>query len=152
MSHGDKIDTLASGFQDIASTAHTEHAAVANEERKMYGLQFHPEVTHTTNGTTILRNFVIQICQCTGDWTMKDFVTEVSRISLVKRDSGRLLSLPYLPFRRLFPSASLSALCSLRKRDHGDGCRRKSRSEVSWEMARSSVPSPEVWTPLSLQF
>ena len=81
MSHGDKIETLPSSFCDVAKTANTEHAAVADHDKKIYGLQFHPEVTHTKYGTQILRNFVIGICKCNGDWSMSDFLAE-SKIAI----------------------------------------------------------------------
>lgn len=76
MSHGDKLDKLPDGLVDVAKTDNTEHAAVADGFRKLYGLQFHPEVTHTAHGTQILRNFVTNVCKCKCDWTMSDFVTE----------------------------------------------------------------------------
>mmetsp|Transcript_12282 Transcript_12282/g.37478 ORF Transcript_12282/g.37478 Transcript_12282/m.37478 type:complete len:523 (-) Transcript_12282:1208-2776(-) len=78
MSHGDKIASLPKGFTDVAYTSNTEHAAVANEEKKLYGLQFHPEVTHTAHGTEVLKNFARNICNCSGDWSMKDFVEETT--------------------------------------------------------------------------
>lgn len=78
MSHGDKVETLPAGFVDVASTSNCEHAAVANEEKKLYGIQFHPEVTHTEFGTKVLRNFVMDVCGCKGDWTMKEFVREAT--------------------------------------------------------------------------
>lgn len=76
MSHGDKLSRLPQGFCDIATTDNTEHAAVADVKRKLYGLQFHPEVTHTQFGQAILRNFVTKICGCKSDWSMSDFLTE----------------------------------------------------------------------------
>lgn len=78
MSHGDKVGSLPAGFVDIASTNNCEHAAVANYEKRLYGLQFHPEVTHSEHGTTVLRNFVLDVCGCKGDWTMKEFVREAT--------------------------------------------------------------------------
>lgn len=76
MSHGDKIDALPPDFVPCAATQNTEHAAVVNQKHTFYGLQFHPEVTHTQYGTRILRNFVTNVCKCTCDWTMSDFVAE----------------------------------------------------------------------------
>jgi GMP synthase (glutamine-hydrolysing) len=76
MSHGDKLEVLPKGFQSIAATDNCEYAAVANVSRGLYGLQFHPEVTHTEHGTTVLRNFVKGICGCKCDWTMKTFVED----------------------------------------------------------------------------
>lgn len=79
MSHGDKLDALPGEFVDVAKTANTEHAAVADPTRSFYGLQFHPEVTHTEHGTQILRNFVTNICKCKCDWSMSDFVSEAKQ-------------------------------------------------------------------------
>lgn len=76
MSHGDKIASLPDQFLHLATTPNTEHAAVASLQRSLYGLQFHPEVTHTEHGTQILRNFVTNICHCKCDWTMSDFLSE----------------------------------------------------------------------------
>lgn len=76
MSHGDKLATLPTGFVDVASTTSTEHAVIANEEKRLYGLQFHPEVTHTDHGTQVLRNFVKGICECQCDWSMREFLEE----------------------------------------------------------------------------
>ncbi|CDF37019.1 GMP synthase (glutamine-hydrolysing) [Chondrus crispus] len=76
MSHGDKLAALPTGFVDVANTANTEHAAVSHPSRWFYGLQFHPEVTHTQHGTQILRNFVTNVCKCRCDWSMSDFVSE----------------------------------------------------------------------------
>lgn len=62
MSHSDKIITAAEGFVTTATTSGCEHAAVADYKRRMYGIQFHPEVSHTPCGKDLLRNFVIDIC------------------------------------------------------------------------------------------
>eukprot|EP00168_Porphyra_purpurea_P007228 TRINITY_DN1896_c0_g1_i2.p1 TRINITY_DN1896_c0_g1~~TRINITY_DN1896_c0_g1_i2.p1 ORF type:complete len:572 (+),score=251.91 TRINITY_DN1896_c0_g1_i2:132-1718(+) len=76
MSHGDKLASLPDGFEVLASTANTEHAAVGDAARRFYGLQFHPEVTHSDHGTALLRNWTRNVCGCAGDWTMADFVEE----------------------------------------------------------------------------
>jgi GMP synthase (glutamine-hydrolysing) len=73
MSHGDKVTCLPDGFQTIAGTPSCEHAAVENVERKMWGVQFHPEVTHTPCGGRIIKNFVVGVCGCAGTWNMHDF-------------------------------------------------------------------------------
>lgn len=75
MSHRDYIKTPPQGFRTIAITEHCPCAAMSCEERKLYAVQFHPEVTHTDYGTTILRNFLFDICGCKGDWDMDDFIT-----------------------------------------------------------------------------
>jgi GMP synthase (glutamine-hydrolysing) len=76
MSHGDKVTALPPGFGLMASTAACPIAGMADEARRFYGVQFHPEVTHTRQGTGILRRFVLDICGCRGDWNMPDFITE----------------------------------------------------------------------------
>jgi GMP synthase (glutamine-hydrolysing) len=81
MSHGDKVTELPSGFKLMASTQACPVAAMADERRRFYGVQFHPEVTHTPQGARILQRFVLDICGCAGDWRMPDYVTEaVARI------------------------------------------------------------------------
>lgn len=74
MSHGDKVVSLPAGFQATASTASCPFAAVSDEQRKFYGVQFHPEVTHTTQGTALLSNFVHNICGCAGLWTSEHII------------------------------------------------------------------------------
>ncbi|MBT5185810.1 MAG: glutamine-hydrolyzing GMP synthase [Kordiimonadaceae bacterium] len=73
MSHGDKIDAIPEGFEVIATSGNAPYAAIANEEKKFYGVQFHPEVVHTTDGAKLLSNFVKNIVGCSGDWTMASF-------------------------------------------------------------------------------
>jgi GMP synthase (glutamine-hydrolysing) len=76
MSHGDKVTRMPEGFLKIAHTANSEHAAIAHPERRMFGLQFHPEVTHSLGGKEILRNFVVGVCSAPTDWNMKDIAEE----------------------------------------------------------------------------
>ena len=78
MSHGDRIEEIPKGFDQIARTRHAV-AAMENRERKIYGLQFHPEVVHTPRGKEVLENFLFQICGCRGEWTMESFVEERTR-------------------------------------------------------------------------
>jgi GMP synthase (glutamine-hydrolysing) len=81
MSHGDKVVEMPPGFRLMASTPSCPIAAMADESRGYYGVQFHPEVTHTVQGARILHRFVREICGCTGDWNMPDFAGEaVARI------------------------------------------------------------------------
>ncbi len=75
MSHTDYVKTVPDGFVINASTGHCPCAAMEDEARKLYGLQFHPEVTHTEQGKAILRRFLFSVCGCTGDWVMEDFVS-----------------------------------------------------------------------------
>ncbi|MBS3936225.1 MAG: glutamine-hydrolyzing GMP synthase [Sulfuritalea sp.] len=76
MSHGDKVTALPPGFRVIGSNASTPIAAMADENRRFYGVQFHPEVTHTLKGREILARFVRDICGCRGDWNMPGYVEE----------------------------------------------------------------------------
>jgi GMP synthase (glutamine-hydrolysing) len=81
MSHGDKVVEIPAGFKLMASTASCPIAGMADEERRFYGVQFHPEVTHTAQGEAILRRFVLDICKARPDWVMTDHVGEaVARI------------------------------------------------------------------------
>jgi GMP synthase (glutamine-hydrolysing) len=76
MSHGDRVEALPSGFRAIAQSANSPLAAVADVERRYYGVQFHPEVTHTEQGIEIIRRFAIDICGCPGDWTPSNIIAE----------------------------------------------------------------------------
>ncbi len=73
MSHGDRITAIPPGFRVVATTDTAPFAAIADEARKFYGLQFHPEVAHTPDGAKLIRNFTHNIVGCAGDWTMKAF-------------------------------------------------------------------------------
>ncbi|MFO0010652.1 MAG: glutamine-hydrolyzing GMP synthase, partial [Betaproteobacteria bacterium] len=73
MSHGDKVTELPPGFKLMASTPSCPIAGMADEDRRFYAVQFHPEVTHTLQGTAILTRFVREICGCRGDWNMPDY-------------------------------------------------------------------------------
>lgn len=74
MSHTDSITTLPKGFKTIAYTSECPIAAMENEDRKIYAMQYHPEVVHTVEGTKMLSNFLVHVCGCKGDWKMSSFV------------------------------------------------------------------------------
>ncbi|MBM6704640.1 glutamine-hydrolyzing GMP synthase [Sutterella massiliensis] len=76
MSHGDKVTELPPGFKVMASTPSCPIAAMADEERRFYGVQFHPEVTHTVQGRALLNRFVLDICKCSPDWIMGNYAEE----------------------------------------------------------------------------
>jgi GMP synthase (glutamine-hydrolysing) len=81
MSHGDKVTALPKGFHPIAVSENAPFAAIADEGRRFYGVQFHPEVVHTPDGAALLRNFTHRIAGCDGDWTMASFKDEaIARI------------------------------------------------------------------------
>lgn len=76
MSHTDQLTDLPNGFINLGSTQTTPHAIMANEEKKLYGIQFHPEVKHTPEGQKFLENFLYNICGCTKNWTMDSYIEE----------------------------------------------------------------------------
>ena len=86
MSHGDKVTQLPPGFGLMASTESCPIAGMADEVRGYYAVQFHPEVTHTPQGAAILTRFVREICGCTGDWNMPDYVSEA--VEKIRRQVG----------------------------------------------------------------
>ena len=81
MSHGDRVTRLPPGFRAVGISTGAPFAAIADDSRKLYGVQFHPEVVHTPKGAALLRNFVRTIAGCPGEWTMAQFrETEIARI------------------------------------------------------------------------
>ena len=94
MSHGDKVTELPDGFKLMASTESCPIAGMADEARHFYAVQFHPEVTHTLQGQAIFKRFVRDICGCSGDWNMPDYVAEaVEKIRAQVGDEEVLLGL-----------------------------------------------------------
>jgi GMP synthase (glutamine-hydrolysing) len=91
MSHGDSIVAMPRGFRLIGSTDSLEVAAIANHEKKIYGVQFHPEVHHTEEGKGILHNFLFEICGLKGDWTTEAFIDSSVRKIQQEVGDGRVL-------------------------------------------------------------
>jgi GMP synthase (glutamine-hydrolysing) len=87
MSHGDRVERLPQGFRAIAATANAPLAGMADLERKLFGVQFHPEVTHTEHGLEIIRRFAIDICGCPGTWTPANIIAE--HIDRIRATVGR---------------------------------------------------------------
>jgi len=86
MSHGDKVTELPQGFRLVAQSASAPVCAIADEQRHFYGVQFHPEVTHTSKGKEILQRFVLDICNCEARWTAANIVEDA--IEHVRKDVG----------------------------------------------------------------
>ncbi len=87
MSHGDKVVEMPKGFKLMASTESCPIAGMADEDRRFYAVQFHPEVTHTLQGTKLLHRFVREVSGCRGDWSMPDYVSEA--IEKIKKQVGK---------------------------------------------------------------
>ena len=92
MSHGDKLSRLPDDFYPIASTTTAPFAGIASVRMPLFGIQFHPEVTHTPRGKQILKNFAVDICQARQDWTMEKFVDkEIERIQALVGEKGQVI-------------------------------------------------------------
>ena len=79
MSHGDQVRTLPPGFHAIAHSENTPYTAIEHPQKRIYGLQFHPEVIHTPRGLDLIRNFLFEVCECTHRWTMESFLEQTTR-------------------------------------------------------------------------
>ncbi|RPJ02785.1 MAG: glutamine-hydrolyzing GMP synthase, partial [Chloroflexi bacterium] len=91
MSHGDRTEHLPDGFVTTAITDNAPYAAIAHPARRLYGIQFHPEVQHTEHGTAILRNFVIRICGAAQNWTPEHFIAASVQSIREQVGAGRVL-------------------------------------------------------------
>ena len=87
MSHGDKVTEFAPGFRIVATTEGAPFALIADDERRYYGTQFHPEVVHTPDGAKLIGNFVRHVCGCAGDWTMAEF--RDTKIAEIREQVGK---------------------------------------------------------------
>lgn len=91
MSHNDYIKRLPEGFEGIAHTSKCPYAAIADKARKLYGVQFHPEVSHTERGSEVIGNFLYKVCGCLGDWTMESYAETAIRDIAAKVGDGKVL-------------------------------------------------------------
>jgi GMP synthase (glutamine-hydrolysing) len=91
MSHGDRVVSLPPGFVVVGTSTGAPFAAIADEKRKFYAVQFHPEVVHTTNGAALYKKFVREICGCKGDWTMAAFRAQAIAAIQKQVDQGRVI-------------------------------------------------------------
>jgi GMP synthase (glutamine-hydrolysing) len=91
MSHGDRVTELPEGFRAVAKAAGSPISIIADDARKFYAMQFHPEVAHTPDGARLIRNFVRSIAGCTGDWTMKAFRAEAIQKIRAQVGHGRVI-------------------------------------------------------------
>jgi GMP synthase (glutamine-hydrolysing) len=91
MSHGDKVVELPPGFRVVATSEASPFAAIADDERKIYGVQFHPEVAHTPEGSALLKNFTHRVAGCRGDWSMARFRETAIRRVREQVGSGRVI-------------------------------------------------------------
>lgn len=92
MSHGDMAKKLPKGFLSLAHTDTTPFAAVGNKEKKIYGVQFHPEVVHTQFGTQMIANFLFRICECQANWQLSDFIeTKIKEIRSQVGKNGKII-------------------------------------------------------------
>ncbi|MEE8368012.1 MAG: glutamine-hydrolyzing GMP synthase, partial [Thermoanaerobaculia bacterium] len=88
MSHGDSVQRVPDGFSTCASTENSSTVAFEDLDRGIFGIQFHPEVSHTTEGTSILNNFLFRICEASGDWSMTSYLDEAV-MALQRVSAGR---------------------------------------------------------------
>jgi len=91
MSHGDNVKTLPRGFQAIAHSKNTPFAAIEESKKRIYGLQFHPEVVHTQRGLDLIKNFLFHVCGCSNLWTMESFLEQTSHDLKKRIGRGKII-------------------------------------------------------------
>ena len=101
MSHADKVETIPNGFIELAKSGNTKNCAIADLERKIYALQFHPEVIHSECGGKILKNFALDICKASSNWNMKNFIeSEVIKLRRIVYSGIQLDSITEVDIKR----------------------------------------------------
>lgn len=92
MSHGDQLSAMPENFHVIGHTTNAPFAAIAHNSKPFFGIQFHPEVTHSPRGREVIGRFVLNICGCKTNWTMEEFIgKEIARIRQICGDKGRVI-------------------------------------------------------------
>ena len=92
MSHGDKLATLPASFTTIASSTNAPYAGVVHQTKPIFGIQWHPEVTHSDQGKDLLRNFAVDICGARQNWTMEEFAgKEIARVRALVGETGQVI-------------------------------------------------------------
>ena len=92
MSHGDQLSAIPPDFHVIGRTPTAPFAAIAHNSKPFYGIQFHPEVTHSPRGREVIGRFVLNICGCKANWTMEEFIgKEILRIRQICGEKGRVI-------------------------------------------------------------
>ncbi|QQS37047.1 MAG: glutamine-hydrolyzing GMP synthase [Ignavibacteriales bacterium] len=91
MSHGDYLSGVPAGYKILAESSHSPLCAISNEEQKIYGVQFHPEVVHTEEGKKIIHNFLFEICGCSASWTSKNFISGCIEEIKIKADNSKVI-------------------------------------------------------------
>ena len=91
MSHGDRVESLPEGFRAVARSEGAPFAAIANDGKHFYGVQFHPEVVHTPHGAALLKNFTHAVCGCAGDWTMAGYKAQSLKAIREQIGSGKVI-------------------------------------------------------------
>lgn len=103
MSHADKLSFLPQSWSPIATTANAPFACIAHDSKPWFGIQFHPEVSHTKRGKDLLRNFAVSICGASQNWTMEEFVgKEIARIRKLVGPRGQVLGAVRLVDTRMY--------------------------------------------------
>jgi GMP synthase (glutamine-hydrolysing) len=91
MSHGDRIQALPPGFRSIAHSLNTPFAAIEDRKRRIFGIQFHPEVVHTPRGLDLIKNYLFNLCRCSNRWTMRSFLNQATQDLRERIPSGKVI-------------------------------------------------------------